>query len=43
MDNSFNQTLVNKQMKELSKKGITKPSQMQKKTKEQWKREMLNK
>jgi hypothetical protein len=43
MNNSFNQILVSKQMKDLKKKGITKASQMSKKSKEQWKKEMLNK
>jgi hypothetical protein len=43
MNNSFNKVLVSKQMKELEKKGITKASQMTKKTKEEWKKEMMNK
>jgi hypothetical protein len=43
MNNSFNQALVSKQMKDLNKKGITKASQMKKKTKEEWKKEMLGK
>ena len=43
MNNSFNKALVNKQMKELNKKGITNVKDMSKKTKEQWKKEMLNK
>jgi hypothetical protein len=43
MNTKFNQELVRQQMKELEKKGITKAKDMPKKTKEEWKREMMKK